>query len=66
MKKHIIYFPLEPYKERYTVQLDAKEGGWFTHRWRENNIPFTYIEGKSLRDDKSIKTGSVLDAAWLS
>lgn len=60
--KHIIYFPLEPYKERYTVQLDAKEGGWFTQRWREHSIPFTYIGGKSLRDDKSIKTGSVLDA----
>lgn len=62
MDKHIIYFPLEPYKERYTVQLSAEDGGWLTNRWRENNIPFTYIAGKSLSDDASIKTGSVLDA----
>ena len=62
MDKHIIYFPLEPYKERYTVQLSAEDGGWLTNRWRENNISFTYIAGKSLSDDASIKTGSVLDA----
>ena len=60
--KHIIYFPLEPYKERYTVQLDAEYGGWFTSRWREHDIPFTYIKGKPLSDDKSIKSGSVLDS----
>jgi glycosyltransferase involved in cell wall biosynthesis len=60
--KHIIYFPLEPYKERYTGQLDAKEGGWLTHRWRSEDIPFTYIQGKKLSEDNSIKTGSVLDA----
>jgi glycosyltransferase involved in cell wall biosynthesis len=61
-KKHIIYFPLEPYKERYTVQLSAKEDGWLTHRWASHDIPFTYIEGKPLRADSTIHNGSVLDA----
>ena len=60
--KHIIYFPLEPYKERYTVQLSAEEGGWLTNRWRSEGIPFTYIHGKSLNNDKQIKHGSVLDS----
>lgn len=63
MEKTIIYFPLEPYKERYTIQLSAKEGGWLTSRWRENNVPYVYIDGKPLSADKMIKNGSVLDAS---
>jgi len=62
VNKTIIHFPLEPYKERYTEQLCAKEGGWLTHRWNQEGIPFIHIEGKMLSQDKSIKTGSVLDA----
>jgi glycosyltransferase involved in cell wall biosynthesis len=62
MTKTIIHFPLEPYKERYTEQLCADEGGWLSSRWRENDIPFINIKGKMLREDRSIKSGSVLDA----
>lgn len=56
----IIYFPLEPLKERYTWQLSAPFTGWLESRWLENNIPFIRIEGKALRDH--IKDGQVLDA----
>lgn len=62
MNKTIIHFPLESYKERYTEQLCAKEGGWLSSRWKENNIPFVHIEGKALSQDKTIKNGSVLDS----
>ena len=59
--KNIIYFPLEPYKERYTVQLSAEEGGWMTSRWAESGIFYDYINGESL-GDSTITTGSVLDS----
>ena len=62
MQKTIINFPLEPYKERYTEQLSADKGGWLSHRWRENKIPFITIKGVPLHEDKTIKTGSVLDS----
>ena len=56
----IIYLPLEPYQERYTVQLSAPKTGWLERRWIENNSPYVRIDGTSLNDE--IKTGSVLDA----
>jgi glycosyltransferase involved in cell wall biosynthesis len=56
----IIYVPLEPLQERYTVQLSAPQTGWLESRWVQNGIPYLRIEGKRLTDD--IKHGSVLDA----
>lgn len=56
----IIYFPLEPLKERYTLQLSAANTGWLESRWLQYRIPYLRIEGDSLRD--TIKDGQVLDA----
>lgn len=58
----IFYFPLEPYKERYTIQLSAPKVGWLESRWVENDIDYVRINGSSLDDDNNIKVGSVLDA----
>jgi glycosyltransferase involved in cell wall biosynthesis len=58
--KRIIYFPLEPLKERYTLQLSAAETGWLERRWIAAGIPYMRIEGLPLRDH--IKSGVVLDA----
>lgn len=57
----IIYFPLELLKERYTLQLSAKNTGWLERRWIENDIPYLRIEGDALRE--TIKVGQVLDAS---
>lgn len=56
----IIYLPLEPLKERYTIQLSAAKTGWLERRWNQGVIPYLRIEGKQL--NKEIKAGSVLDA----
>lgn len=56
----IFYFPLEPYRERYTVQLSAPKTGWLESRWIEHNISYCRVDGKSLNQE--IKSGSVLDA----
>ena len=58
MTKRIVYLPLEPYEERYTLQL--KE--WNESRFKERGIPFLTVNGRTLREDKDIKTGQVLDA----
>ena len=58
MTKRIIYLPLEQYEERYTLQLKI----WNETRFKERGIPYLIVEGRTLRDDKDIKTGQVLDA----
>jgi len=58
----IFYFPLEPYKERYTVQLSSSKKGWLESRWVQNGIDYIRVEGTALNDDNQIKTGSVLDS----
>lgn len=58
----IFYFPLEPYKERYTIQLSAAKTGWLESRWIENKIPYERVEGQPLKDHCNIDIGSVLDA----
>lgn len=52
------YLPLEPYEERYTLQLQT----WNETRFIERGLNFESIMGKKLNDDKEIKTGNVLDA----
>ena len=55
---HIFYMGLEPYEERYTLQLE----GWNATRFEERKVPYTLVHGGHLNDDKEIKTGQVLDA----
>lgn len=55
---HIYYMGLEPYEERYTLQLEE----WNASRFKEKKIPYTLVHGGHLSDDKEIKTGQVLDA----
>ena len=61
MAKRIIYVPLEPYKERYTVQLSAKDG-WLESNWKRAGRQVIRVEGQSLSNTQGIKTGQVLDA----
>ena len=61
VKKRIVYVPLEPYKERYTVQLSAKDG-WLESNWKREGHDVIRIDGTSISDDNDIKTGQVLDA----
>jgi glycosyltransferase involved in cell wall biosynthesis len=60
MTRRIIYLPLEPVKERYTIQLSAARTGWLERNWLETGIEYVRIEGTALRD--TIRTGQVLDA----
>lgn len=55
---HIFYMGLEPYEERYTLQLED----WNKTRFEERGVPYTLVHGGHLNDDKEIKTGQVLDA----
>lgn len=61
LKKRIVYVPLEPYKERYTIQLSA-EDGWLESNWKTAGHQVIRIPGKALSHDSNIKTGQVLDA----
>ena len=61
VKKRIIYVPLEPYKERYTVQLSA-EDGWLVSNWRQAGYQVLIVKGKAISQDNDIKAGQVLDA----
>lgn len=56
----LYYFPLEPYKERYTMQLSRENDGWIERVLNNKNIPYVRINGGSISDE--IKNGSVLDA----
>lgn len=56
----IIYLPLEPLPERYTVQLSAAKTGWLERNWIKHQVPYLRIEGIPLTS--VIETGSVLDA----
>jgi PAS domain-containing protein len=49
---------LEPYKARYTLQLQEWNRTVFVRR----NINYTIVPGDTLSDDQSIVTGQVLDA----
>jgi hypothetical protein len=53
----IIYVPLEPYEERYTLQLLD----WNEREFRRLGIEFLTVKGVSLDISGKIKTGDVLD-----
>jgi len=54
----LVYLPLEPYKERYTILLSSKNG-WFESKLKKYKIKFMRVEGESL--GKDIRNGQVLD-----
>lgn len=59
----LYYLPLEPYIERYTYLMSAKDG-WAEENFKRYHVPFTRVDGKSLGN--TIKTGVVLDACGRS
>lgn len=58
----LYYCPLEPYKERYTMQWSAPKTGWLERNWIAAGIEYERIEGDLFLSSKPIKTGCVLDA----
>lgn len=59
----LYYCPLEPYKERYTMQWSAPVKGWLERRWVEAGVNYRRINGQQThrRPVSEIKTGCVLD-----
>jgi hypothetical protein len=49
---------LEPYKARYTLQLQQ----WNTRVFEKRNIQYVVVPGETLDNEESIVTGQVLDA----
>jgi len=49
---------LEPYKARYTLQLQD----WNEHVFKRRGIDYHIVQGETLSNDQSIVTGQVLDA----
>lgn len=54
----IVYVPLEPYEERYTLQLRE----WNIQEFNSLGVDYIVVDGKRLDDSKAINTGVVLDA----
>ena len=52
------YMGLEPYKARYTLQLQE----WNRAVFERRGIDFEIVEGETLSNDQAIVTGQVLDA----
>lgn len=52
------YMGLEPYKARYTLQLQD----WNERVFKQRGIDYTIVPGETLSNDQAIVTGQVLDA----
>lgn len=52
----IIYIPIEPLEERYTMQMDI----WVKKAFEKHKIPYIRVEGNQLTT--RVESGSVLDA----
>ena len=52
------YMGLEPYKARYTLQLQD----WNEHVFKRRGINYELVTGETLGNDQAIVTGQVLDA----
>lgn len=59
----LFYLPLEPYIERYTYLMSAKNG-WAEDNFNKLGVEFTRVDGDSLGN--TIKNGVVLDACGRS
>jgi hypothetical protein len=56
--RKLFYMGLEPYKARYTLQLQH----WNTTVFDRRGIDYVVVPGETLSNDQSIVTGQVLDA----
>lgn len=62
----LFYCPLEPYKDRYTMQWSAPKTGWLESRWTQAGVDYVRIDGDVSSEPRTIKTGVVLDAVGRS
>ena len=56
--RKLYYMGLEPYKARYTLQLQD----WNVSVFKERNLDYIIVSGETLSNDQAIVTGQVLDA----
>ena len=56
--RKLYYMGLEPYKARYTLQLQD----WNEAVFKNRRIDYVIVPGETLSDDQAIVTGQVLDA----
>ena len=56
--RKLFYMGLEPYKARYTLQLQD----WNERVFKRRNINYHLVNGQTLTSDQNIVTGQVLDA----
>ena len=56
--RKLYYMGLEPYKARYTLQLQE----WNTTVFDKRGINYVVVPGETLSNDQAIVTGQVLDA----
>ena len=56
--RKLYYMGLEPYKARYTLQLQE----WNTSVFDRRGINYVVVPGETLGNDQAIVTGQVLDA----
>ena len=56
--RRLFYMGLEPYKARYTLQLQD----WNERVFKRRDINYVIVPGETLSNDQAIVTGQVLDA----
>jgi hypothetical protein len=56
--RKLFYMGLEPYKARYTLQLQD----WNEAVFKQRGINYEIVQGETISDDQAIVTGQVLDA----
>ena len=56
--RKLFYMGLEPYKARYTLQLQD----WNESVFKERKLDYVIVPGETLSNDQAIVTGQVLDA----
>ncbi len=56
--RKLFYMGLEPYKARYTLQLQE----WNERVFKRRGINYVIVPGETLSNDQAIVTGQVLDA----
>lgn len=56
-KMRIVYVPLEPYQERYTLQL----ADWNIKEFERLGLEYIYVNGENIDASKKINTGIILD-----